>query len=210
MNQPATYEQLIAAKLQELSAPAKIDAIWARIEQQLDVEMPTDEPGSSNTGGSSNPGFYFPGSKLLYVFLAAAAGIYFLARPYAIQNQASETNSNNHFKLTDTGKTIKNTGQLPGREIIFTDKADMPDSKKKDQSDAIIPAAADEAQPEITVQEPESMMMQPAVSLPITTDIKKQVPPVITTDSIPKKGRGVKGITTNDYKIAPVKKDNQP
>ncbi|MBL0884509.1 MAG: hypothetical protein IBJ16_14400 [Chitinophagaceae bacterium] len=125
MNQPATYEQLIAAKLQELSAPAKIDAIWARIEQQLDVEMPTDESGPTDTGASSHPGFYFPGSKLLYVMLAAVAGIYFLTRPYPIQNEAVETHSQQPFQIRDSVTGLKDPVKNKGSEVIFTDKEDI-------------------------------------------------------------------------------------
>src|SRR5215203_425931 len=49
MNERLTYEQLIGGKLQSLPVPDMADAIWSRIEAQLDIDLPTDdgEDGSS-------------------------------------------------------------------------------------------------------------------------------------------------------------------
>ncbi|MBK7883673.1 MAG: hypothetical protein IPJ81_07600 [Chitinophagaceae bacterium] len=44
MNKNTTYEQLIAQKLEQLAVPDSADAIWASIEQQLDVVMPVNAP----------------------------------------------------------------------------------------------------------------------------------------------------------------------
>lgn len=51
MNHPTTYEQLIAQKLQEMDVPDQANSIWATIEQQLSIEMPTD----SGSGGQIIP-----------------------------------------------------------------------------------------------------------------------------------------------------------
>jgi hypothetical protein len=205
MNQPTTYEQLIAAKLQELSAPAKIDAIWARIEQQLDVEMPTDESGSTDTGASSHPGFFFPGNKFLYIFLVAVAGIYFLTRPYTIQNEASETNAQQPFEIKDSVNSLKGPAKNADSEVIFTDKADMSiqdPALSKDSTPVVVaepePAANFTKEPEPVIQSPVSAAINET----------KKLPTPIITDTTPKKGKGVKGINLSDYKIAPVKKDN--
>lgn len=207
MNQPTTYEQLIAAKLQELSAPAKIDAIWARIEQQLDVEMPTDESGSTDTGASSHPGFFFPGNKFLYIFLAAIAGIYLLTRPYAIQTEASEINAQQPFEIMDSTIEVKAPIKNSDSDVIFTDKADMPVNDPGTPNDSTITPIAESVPNEVVTKEPE-----PSTPSPVSTVINetKKLPSPIITDTISKKGKGVKGINLSDYKIAPVKKDNQP
>ncbi len=205
MNQPTTYEQLIAAKLQELSAPAKIDAIWARIEHQLDVEMPIDESGPTDIGTSSNPGFYFPGSKFLYVFLAAVAGLYFLTRPFAIQNESSETDVQPSYQTMDSLNTVKEPNKVSDSEAIFSDKADMPVSEKTITEDSM-PVTSEQEPMQVPTKEPEPIHQ---LSAPIVnSEIKKPLVTMPTTDSTPRKGRGVKGINISDYKIAPVKKDS--
>lgn len=207
MNQPTTYEQLIAVKLQELSAPAKIDAIWARIEQQLDVEMPIDESGPTDTGASSNPGFFFPGSKFLYVFLAAVAGIYFLTRPYAIQNEAAEINDQQPYEIIDSVNAVSNPIKKSDSEITFTDNADMSVADKAIPNDSTSADISEPISNQIITKEPESIIQPPVSNL--VNEIKKS-PVSIIPDTTVKKGRGVKGINLSDYKIAPVKKDNQP
>ncbi len=205
MNQPTTYEQLIAAKLQELSAPAKIDAIWASIEHQLDVEMPIDESGPTDTGTSSNPGFYFPGSKFLYVFLAAVAGLYFLTRPFAIQNESSETEVQPSYQTMDSLNTAKEPNKVSDSEAIFSDKAYMPVSEKIITEDSM-PVTSEQVPMQVPTKEPEPIHQ---LSAPIVnSEIKKPLVTMPTTDSTPRKRRGVKGINISDYKIAPVKKDN--
>jgi len=207
MNQPTTYEQLIAVKLQELSAPAKIDAIWARIEQQLDVEMPTDESGPTDTGASSNPGFFFPGSKFLYIFLAAVAGIYFLTRPYAIQNEAAEINDQQPYQIRDSAKTVSDPIKKSDSEIIFTDKADLSVTDKAISLDSTTIPISEPMQNEVITKEPEPMVQSSVVT---TVSETKKPPTPIIKDTTIKKGRGVKDINLSDYKIVPVKKDNQP
>lgn len=205
MNQPTTYEQLIAAKLQELSAPAKIDEIWARIEQQLDVEMPTDESGPTDTGASSHPGFFFPGSKFLYVFLAAVAGIYFLTRPYTIQNEASEINPQQPFEIMDSATGLKDPVKNKDSEVIFTDKADMFVNDQAVSNDSTTSSIAEPVPNEVVNKEPEPVIPSTVAT---TVNETKKLPTTIVTDTTVKKGRGVKGINLSDYKIAPVKKDN--
>ena len=207
MNQPTTYEQLIAAKLQELSAPTKIDAIWARIEQQLDVEMPTDESGSTDTGASSHPGFFFPGSKFLYVFLAAVAGIYLLTRPSTTQNESLETKGQQTFQFSDSLNSLKDPVKNTDSEIIFSDKADISVNEQTISNDSTPIVVSDPEPAAIVTKEPESV-----VKSPITTanNETKKLPEPIINDTTVKKRRGVPGINLSDYKITPVKKDNQP
>ncbi|HEY1113515.1 MAG TPA: hypothetical protein VGE66_08130, partial [Chitinophagaceae bacterium] len=52
MNQKTPYELQIADKLQQLPLPDLQDAIWARIERTLDIDMPSDDGGG---GGDDSP-----------------------------------------------------------------------------------------------------------------------------------------------------------
>jgi hypothetical protein len=63
MNQKTPYELQIADKLQQLLLPDLQDAIWARIERTLDIDMPTDDDGGGGDGGpGSGPGVPWWGS----------------------------------------------------------------------------------------------------------------------------------------------------
>jgi hypothetical protein len=54
MNQKTPYELQIADKLQQLPLPDLQDAIWARIERTLDIDMPTNDDDGG--GGDDGPG----------------------------------------------------------------------------------------------------------------------------------------------------------
>ena len=51
MNNKQAYEITITSKLEALPLPDMEDAIWSRIEAQLDIDLPTDDGG----GGTSAP-----------------------------------------------------------------------------------------------------------------------------------------------------------
>ena len=54
MNERKAYEQTIKGKLEAIPLPDMEDAIWARIETQLDIDMPTDD-GGGNAPSPNNP-----------------------------------------------------------------------------------------------------------------------------------------------------------
>lgn len=206
MNHLTTYEQLVADKLQQLPVPDMADAIWARIERQLDVEMPVDKSGDHNNGNSSLPGFQFPGNIVFYIFLAALVSIiFYFNRP----GQYKETSIQPSSKTT-TVPAADDPAQkkyiLPEKrsEIDYTDKADIPVAPVKE---------------DVVTEKEQPLILNQAVEAKENEVVKKQeLPPLIeavqkkTTapvqDSVPKKTRGVKGITSNDYRIAPVRKDS--
>jgi len=206
MNHLTTYEQLVAEKLQQLPVPDMADAIWARIEQQLDVDMPEDKSGNTHTGGSSLPGFQFPDNIVFYIFLAALVGVIFYLNRSKQLTETSKASSVNAIIIpaTDDHSQKKYSAPVKQAETIYTDKADLPvDPVKEDM-------LTEKEQPFITnqaveVKENEIVKKQEAPRL-IETIQKKTTAPI--QDSIQKKSRGVKGITSNDYRIAPVRKDS--
>ncbi|MBW0177796.1 hypothetical protein [Sediminibacterium sp.] len=206
MNHLTTYEQLVAEKLQQLPVPDMADAIWARIEEQLDVDMPEDKPGNTHTGGSSLPGFQFPGNIIFYIFLATLVSvIFYLNRPKQL-TETSKTPSANTIIIPATDDHSEKKYSSPGKqaEAIYTDKADLP---------------VDPVKEDMLTEKEQSFITNQAVEVKENEMVKKEeAPPLIETiqkktttpiqDSIQKKSRGVKGITSNDYRIAPVRKDS--
>ncbi len=206
MNHLTTYEQLVANKLQQLPVPDMADAIWVRIEQQLDVEMPVGKPGDYNNGNSSLPGFQFPGNIIFYIFFAALVSIvFYLNRP----GQYTETSVEPSSKTTtvptaDDRSQKKYASPLKQGETIYTDKADL--SVDPVEEDIV----TEKEQPFIinqTVEEKENEVVKKQEVPPLIEAVQKKTTAPVQ-DSIPKKTRGVKGITSNDYRIAPVRKDS--
>jgi len=206
MNHLTTYEQLVAEKLQQLPVPDMADAIWARISQQLDVDMPEDKSGHTGNGNTSLPGFQFPGNIIFYIFFAALVSvIFYLNRPGKHKPVIPAATSNTI--AIPQGHDDKRAHQsLPGRktETIYTDKADYPVDELKEnpvtvnELPVIIPQAVETNKKEIVKKE--------ELPPPTETVLKKVTTPA--QDSVPKKGRGVKGITSADYRIAPVRRDS--
>jgi hypothetical protein len=72
MDQRLRYEQLISEKLESLPIPDMADAIWARIEAQLDIDLPTDEGGGTTPDAPSGPGMMGWGLSVVIIALITA------------------------------------------------------------------------------------------------------------------------------------------
>lgn len=206
MNQLTTYEQLIADKLQQLPVPDMADAIWASIEQRLDVEMPEDPSGPSSSGNHSLPGFQFPGRIILYCFLAALISVvFYLNRPGRAREELSLSSSDSIAPSTIVIDDQKEpTPPERQKETIFKERADLPvDMFKEDKLTEKEKPVSENPITETKTTEMPAKQELAAISEPV---LSKKV--TTSLDSIPKKTRGVKGLTTNDYRIAPVRKDS--
>ena len=207
MNHLTTYEQLIADKLQQLPVPDMADAIWARIEQQLDVEMPVDKPGDPGNGNSSLPGFRFPGNIVLYIFLATLVSVIFYLNRPGQHKETFITPSSNTITIPATDDHIQKKYASPEKqaETIYTDRADLPVDQIREN------AVTEKEQPFIptqTVETKENEAVKKQEIPPLIETVQKKTTTAPIQDSVPKKTRGVKGITSNDYRIAPVRKDS--
>ena len=193
MDQKATYEITIAEKLEQLNVPDMVDAIWARIETQLDIDMPPDDApagGQSPTGGGS---WRIAG---IIVFVAAlVATLYFTNR---------KPTNNNQDKNIESPATITNPGNTfdkpPPRTVTPVRQfAPATNGDALTNSPLLIDSSIDPAPDQ---QVPESRTDSLAVIPPVA-------PPVfVPGDTIGKKRRGVQGITDDDYRIVPKKKDS--
>lgn len=200
MNQKTTYEVTITGKLDQLPIPDLREAIWARIEGELDAEMPTDDggdtPPSTPRGGGKVWYYALPGLVVLLVTL-------FLLKPTKPTPQPNTTPVNTPATQTVTTptaspppvdiKTITPNQQAP---VVYPGTS-VSVSNAPNQSDSAAAPVAD-------------------IVAPITDNTNQQAPlvqtpppqPVKTDSVVQKKRRGVSGITDDDYRITPIKPDS--
>lgn len=206
MNQLTTYEQLIADKLQQLPVPDMADAIWARIEQRLDVEMPEDPSGPFSSGNHSLPGFQFPGHIILYCFLAALVSvIFYLNRPGQASADLPISSSDN----INPSSVVNDDQKAPApperqQETIYKERANIPVDMFKERE--VVEKEWPVSENPITEIKTTEIPAKQETSPISETILAKKV--ITQQDTIPKKKRGVIGITSSDYRIAPVRKDS--
>lgn len=201
MDQRAAYEMIIAEKLEQLSAPEQVDAIWARIEGMLDTEMPADDgPGDPPVTPPSGRRARRVGGVAIF-FAALIATMYFI----------------NKKPITNTGNT---TTPFDSTTTIIEHRNNANNK----------PPPVNSMQPSRQPVPNKDAPVQPSVPLPVNMDSLlfkgRDVPAAVRTDSVmnsppftpvltppadtvKKKSRGVKGITDDDYRIVP-KKDSVP
>jgi hypothetical protein len=202
MNEKAAYELTIAEKLELLTVPDKVDAIWARIEAMLDIDMPTDD-------GPEDPPVNPPSGSGLWNITGIAIFIAALIATIYFTNKKPNINSNTINTPRDSATTIINqpastNNKPPPAELIpQSPQRIMQDSSASLQSSLPLPAIMDSLSFKGS-DEPSPLLLDSAFNnLPATPVV---TPPV---DTGKKKGRGVKGITDDDYRIVP-DKDSTP
>jgi hypothetical protein len=200
MNQRAQQEILIAEKLEQLSIPDMVDAIWSRIEVQLDIDLPTDDgPAGPDVPAPSDKGTWIkPG-----IFLVVTA--FFLAT-YFIINKKNTSNNPIPVKTENPGSISpdqQDTGP-PGNQGIRNQQP-----RQTPSNGQLIPFTDSQA---IDSPEPIDNLQTDSNPLPVNDDSRViSLPPVdvIKPDTTgKKKSRGVKGINPGDYKVVPSKKDS--
>jgi hypothetical protein len=201
MNHSSTYEALIAGKLEQLPVPDMADAIWARIEQQLDVDMPVNDQTPPSGG---NAGLRFPGT-IFSVFLIALVSVVLLWKKNNISVQVPSPQRYTQPERIQSVGVVDSI--IPIHRIApKNDPIVLPVSAvKQSDSSAILPAEVNnETVVPVVSSLPEKISKVESQSIP---EINKTIP-APAVDSVAKKQRGVKGIPSNGYKIAPVKKNS--
>lgn len=201
MNQKTTYEVTITSKLNQLPIPDLREAIWARIEGELDADMPTDDggdtPPSSPRGGQVLP-YALPGIVVIIIAL------------FLIKINKQNSKPNKIPATTPATQTIITTPAASPPPIDT--KAIIPDKKNP----VVYPGTN---VPISTVPNSTDSSSVPVADIipPVTDNTNQQAPPLVQappsqtqkTDSLaPKKKRGVSGITNDDYRITPAKPDS--
>jgi len=202
MNQKALYELTITEKLEQLTAPDMVDAIWARIETQLDTDLPTDD-GPANPPAAPKTG---PSKWIRRGFIVAVVAIVlifsFNNRKQKFISTSQPTLNTPVTKPTNTDNTVRNNS--PGTNNAITPQRN---TSALANPSPVLPVDSNATAP-VTLPlqpEPDSSKLntnpQPVLTPPLVVPQKN--PPSDST----KKSRGVKGISDNDYKIVP-KKDS--
>lgn len=187
MNQPTTYEQLIAQKLNELDVPDQANAIWATIEHQLNIEMPVDGTGS---GYASDFYRWIGGGSLLTFVIAAFTYI-------LVSKQQPESERKIHEKppivQPKPAEDAKDAPEVSLQGIPTKVTARPTEHVPASEQSAKVPQQASRD----TVVAPAPKVAEPPATMPIKTD----------TTVTRKKPRGVTGITDADYRLVPSQKD---
>ena len=198
MNERQSYEHIISGKLQALPVPDMADAIWARIETQLDIDMPTDDgPG----GGGDAPHFPTGGFFVGGISVIVVAVLYFLF----MQTNKSST------PTTDLPQ--QNTTVTP-QPIASPDKGPPDAISKSNNTTTGTYTAPANALPQAQATDssfitniPVALRPDSTAIAPVLPQVTAAVPPKKDTLLPAKKSRGVTGLTDNDYRIVP-KKDS--
>ena len=197
MNGKKAYEEIISDKLEQLSMPHLQDVIWSDIEKGLDRDMPVKD--GSRGGGTSGGWLRIIRQFGLVLSVIAITLIVIITRretkvERTVEPPAKRPNISNEAvvskedtnKPTEPGKTA-----FVSTEVIPTKKAKAPSAK----NDSLVmqPLTIDPSLPDTSI----SVSITPTGALPIP----------VMKDTVPARSKGVKGITSNDYRIVP-KKDS--
>lgn len=205
MNNLTPYEILIAQKTEQVAVPDMADSIWASIEEQLDAGT---SPDDSNSGPSKTPpGKGLPGAGSLLTVLTIAAIaialIWFFTRnknetPEKIQQPSILPATEISPPATDSNKVIdlRPAKNVPLQPVIANKDTLLPNDNYNmpfaDTLNDVIIAPSIKA---------DSVFVLGGNKPPVVVDTSSVMPP-------PKKPKGVKGISDNDYKIISGKKDS--
>lgn len=196
MNQKTAYEQIITGKLQAAPVPDMADAIWARIEAQLDLDLPQNDPPPTNGPSTPSGGIILGGFSLVFVI---ALITFLLLKKEPTQNPTTLQPANN----TTIQQNELETFVPPNEETSLKSiPVTLPPA-----STVLLPSISDSntisATPSAVIAGNDSTTgaLPVAISTPVSTSQKQDsLLPI-------KKGRGVAGIKDEDYKIVP-KKDS--
>jgi hypothetical protein len=192
VNKTTPYEQLITAKLDEIPVPDMADSIWASIEMQLDAV-----PASPDNTQQSKKTIKFNGKG--WYGIAGIAAVTVAVWWYASQkDQTTEKATPVITVPAPQPPLVDSSTSVPPVE-----KQLLPPVKPKKDTVEFIKAL-----PKID-STTRQILSAPAADSPL---LKYQSIFIPTRDSVsappPKKSRGVKGISEDDYKISAGNKDS--
>jgi len=195
MRNKQTYENTITSKLEALPLPDMADAIWSRIEIQLDTDMPTDDSGGSTPSPVSPTGIGLIGGSALFILAAGIISFFYFSRT----DGNAETNS---IELRPA--------QVDSVTLGYGSENPPP----RNTPNLIVPITPKELPKDSTITNDSSNIIS-TVTIPPPVDSSQQLKDASITltpkkDTVPpgRRSRGVKGITDDDYKIVPSKKDS--
>jgi hypothetical protein len=195
MPQKERYEVIITSKLDELPIPDMADAIWARIEAQLDLDLPSDDCGGDVPVPTNPPvgtGIWIGAAFL--AFVGALFAYYYFQTP---QNKSSPQTTVNS-PILSTPDTLQTA--LPSAQQSLAPPGKM--NKRVINKESNIPEEVDSATATSGVA---NDVFPVEDSGTLVAAIKEPTSNQQVLDSIPKKKRGLQGINDKDYRIVPKK-----
>ena len=194
MKKKQAYEITITSKLEALPLPNLEDAIWSRIETQLDIDLPTDDGGGNTPAPKSPINFGWFGGVGLFCITAVLFSLFML------------TQSKNREQSKSTSSQEVTTGQVDS----ISDERPPPTAPRGKSSNVVSPNITSNDSNNIVPPIDSNVTTNQAVlSQPKDSSQVQLAPPVAIVpqkDSMPpKRSRGVKGITDSDYRIVPKK-----
>jgi hypothetical protein len=189
MNQPLPYEITIAEKLEQLTVPDMVDAIWARIEKQLDAELPEDDgPGEPPASPKSGPGLGFFGGL---IFTGIILFVLF-------KNHSTST-------LPEPVSNAKKLPEIHQQSQPIPQQRDDPPEKPQRKPEVITIGPEEVSltqppQPEATAEMVKADSLSATNS---TAELEQDLGKKLLPDSLPRKKRGVSGINDREYRIVP-------
>lgn len=231
VNKNTPYEKLIAAKLDQIPVPKLADDIWSSIEAQLDFleqlpesedKTPEDKTPEDKTSDDKTPepktqapeneatrlkgkGWYGLSGALI---ISAGVLLYTTQRTSAPVNTTPAQETIMPAEKTTEKNTKKTTDKMPDsiNNVISPQEHKVPVKKENDTMSVM-------HMPDIPIPMPKDSVTQEthAASTPAPDAPLKHMERVFDTiDTImekrsPKKPKGVKGLTEDDYKIKIIK-----
>jgi hypothetical protein len=204
VKQRTSYEILISEKAAQCTLPDMADNIWSVIDAGLQAAPGnthnTNDPGQLNT--ASHAGKWLGWGKLS-LFISGG----FVAIIIMVVVLLRENNKNNNRNYPVQPEHQSSPVQ-PAKDSLHLDAV-----KTKKTTPALSPTRINTivAGPDSTGTKKDSLINAPIITSPVVdpviTSPQKQPDPSITSPVI-KKPHGVRGISPDDYKIIPFKKDS--
>lgn len=203
MNQKTTYEITIADKLGQLHAPDMREAIWSRIEAELDLDLPGDDNPSGPEQPKSPDWTSFTRRFGTFAVIVAVVTVFFINK----QQDKPAINRDDSPAAIETIQPAPGSGESPpGEPAAGTagprQEVNSSEASPTPVSDSFINIAADQPAIFNDTTTPAPLVSTPPEKQPVI------IPP-IKQDTVPKKSKGFKGITDSDYRIS-LKKDSVP
>ncbi len=200
MNEKPAYEQLITDKLNTLPVPDMADAIWARIEAQLDIDLPGgDGGGNSPAPQAPGGGSGLPGSVGVFFGIVVLVIFFFIYKNNPPNNESPTIN-------------------LPATVTAPPDSA--PPDKLPPEQEMSLPATLQNEKEKTPVLPamPDSALVgtvtAPALDSAVVHNVPAAQPPLVTAapekkDTVASRKRRGVPLSDSDYRIVP-KKDSLP
>jgi hypothetical protein len=203
VNQRTSYEILISEKAAQCTLPDMADNIWSAIDAGLQAapgNTNNNDPGQLNT--TSHAGKWLGWGKLS-LFISGGLVAIIIMVVVLLHNSSKNNNRNYPVQPEHQSSPVK-----PAKDSLNLDSVETKKTKP-----ALSPTRKNTivAGPDSTGTKKDSLINTPIINSPVVdpviTSPQKQ-PDSSTTSPLIKKPRGVRGISPDDYKIIPFKKDS--